>query len=103
MYTAISSKVVGKMCTGQSQKVIMGYNQYTVPDDCSCRTYFCCFPLALANIRPLPLVPFFQISLENGHSTFRHFRVHFFRQPFSKELYEYSQVRKWNAVKYVQR
>ena len=28
----------------------MGYDQYTVPNDCSCRTYFCCFPLAIANI-----------------------------------------------------
>ena len=43
----------------------MGYDQYTVPNDCSCRTYFCCFPLALANICPWSLVPFFQISLEN--------------------------------------
>ena len=64
----------------------------TVPDDCSCRTYFCCFPLALANIRPWPLVPFFQISLKNSelkttHDTFRDCRVHFFRQPFSKYLY----------------
>ena len=70
----------------------MGYDQYTVPNDCSCRTYFCCFPLALANICPWPLVPFFQISLENGadkttHNTFRDCRVHFFRQPFSKQLY----------------
>ena len=31
---------------------------------CICRTYFCCFPLALANICPWPLVPFFQISLK---------------------------------------
>ena len=37
----------------------MGYDQYTVPDDCSCRTYFRCFPLALANICPWPPVPFF--------------------------------------------
>ena len=70
----------------------MGYDQYTVPDDCSCRTYFCCFPLALANIRPWPLVPFFEISLKNSvlkttHNTFRYCRVHFFRQPFSKQLY----------------
>ena len=70
----------------------MGYDQYTVPNDCSCRTYFCCFPLALANICPWPLVPFFQISLENRadkttHNTFRDCRVHFFRQPFSKQLY----------------
>ena len=28
----------------------MGYDQYTVPNDCSCRTYFCCFPLAITNI-----------------------------------------------------
>ena len=35
----------------------MGYDQYTVPDDCSCRTYFCCFPLALANTFPWPFVP----------------------------------------------
>ena len=32
----------------------MEYYQYTDPDS-SCRTYFCCFPLALANIRPWPL------------------------------------------------
>ena len=54
----------------------MGYDQYTVPNDCSCRTYFDCFPLALANICPWPLVPFFPISLENRadkttHITFR--------------------------------
>ena len=35
-----------------------------------------CFPLARANIRPRPLVPFFQISLKNSelkttHNTFR--------------------------------
>ena len=35
----------------------MGYDQYTVPDDCSCRTYFCCFPLALATTFPWPFVP----------------------------------------------
>ena len=35
----------------------MGYDRYTVPDDCSCRTYFCCFPLALANTFSSPFVP----------------------------------------------
>ena len=54
----------------------MGYDQYTVPDDCSCRTYFCCFPLAIANTRSWPLVPFFESSLKNSelktiHKTFR--------------------------------
>ena len=87
MYTAISRKVVGKNVHATTPKGNMGYDQYTVPNDCSCRTYFCCFPLALANICPWPLVPFFQISLENRadkttHNTFRDCRVHFFRQPF---------------------
>ena len=45
----------------------MGYDQYTVPDTIvSCRTYFCCFHLPLANVLPWPLVPFFQISLKNS-------------------------------------
>ena len=70
----------------------MGYDQYTIPNDCSCRTFFCCFPLAFANICPWPLVPFFQISLENRadkttHNTFQDCRVHFFRQLFLKQLY----------------
>ena len=70
----------------------MGYDQYTVPNDCSCRTYFSCFPLAFANMSPWPLLPFFQFSLENRadkttHNTFRDCRVHFFRQLFSKQLY----------------
>ena len=29
----------------------------TVPDDCSCWTYFCCFPLTLANTFPWPFLP----------------------------------------------
>ena len=32
---------------------------------CSCRTYFCCFPLANENVSPWSLVPFLQISLKN--------------------------------------
>ena len=68
-------------------KVNMGYDQYTVPVTLVVKTS--CFPLACANIRPLPLMPFFQISLKNGelkttHNTFRDCRVLFFRQPFSK-------------------
>ena len=54
----------------------MGYDQYTVPNHCSCRTYYCCFPLAHANKCPWPPVPFFQISLKN--STFRDWRLYFF-------------------------
>ena len=40
----------------------MGYDQYTVPDHDTVLT-FCCFPLAIANISPLPLVPFLQIII----------------------------------------
>ena len=78
--------------SGTTPKGNMGYDQYTVPNDCSSRTYFCCFTLALANICPWALVPFFQISLENRadkttHNTFRDCRVHFSRQPLLKQLY----------------
>ena len=64
------------MCTQQSWKVIWDVGQYTVPDILSCRTYFCYFPLLLANRRPRPLVPFFHISskkseLKTTHNPFR--------------------------------
>ena len=55
--TAISRKVVGKNVHTIIPKVNMGYDRYTVPDDCSCWTYFCCFPLALANTFLWPFVP----------------------------------------------
>ena len=49
----------------------MGYDQYTVPDDCSCRTYFCCFALAIANTIPWPFVPilsnFFEKKRTQNH------------------------------------
>ena len=57
VYTAISRKVVGKNVHATIPKGNMGYDQYTVPDVCSCRTYFCCFPLALENTFPWPFVP----------------------------------------------
>ena len=57
----------------------MGYDQYTVPDDCSCRTYFCCFPLALANTFPWPFVPilsnFFEKKKENSKPSIMPFRI----------------------------
>ena len=63
----------------------MGYDQYTVSDDCTCRTYFCCFPLARANPLPRPFVPILLNSeLKTTHNVFRDRRVHIFRQPFSK-------------------
>ena len=70
-YTAISRKVVGKNVHATIPKGNMGYNQYTVPDDCSCRTFFCCFPLALANTFPWPVVPilsnFFEKQRTQNH------------------------------------
>ena len=56
-YTAVSRKVVGKNVHATIPKGNMGHDQYTVPDVCSCRTYFCCFPLALENTFPWPFVP----------------------------------------------
>ena len=85
--------VVGKNVLATIQKGNMEYDQYTVPETVAgCRTYFCCFPLALAGIRPWHLLPFFQISLKNSalkttHNTFRGCRVHFIRRPFLKQLY----------------
>ena len=92
VHTAISRKVVGKNVHATIPKENMGYDQYMVPDDCSCRTYFCCFPWALAKICLWPPMPFFQISLKNKapkttHNTFPDCHVHFFWQPFSKWLY----------------
>ena len=95
VYTATSRKVVGKNVHATIPKGNMGYGQYTVPDQLSCRTYFCCFPLTLGNLSPWPLVAFLaflQISLKNSelkttHNTFDDCRVHFFRQLFSKWLY----------------
>ena len=46
----------------------MRYDQYSVPDTVAIRPIFFCFPLALTNIHPWPLVPFFQISLKNSTS-----------------------------------
>jgi len=88
LYTAISRKVVGKNVHATIPKGNMGYDQYTVPDDCSCRTYICCFPLALANTFPWSFVPI-QISLKKRelkatHNAFQDCHVHFSRQPFSK-------------------
>ena len=57
LHTALSRNVVGKNVHATIPKGNMGYDQYTVPDDCSCRTYFCCFPLALTNTFPWPFVP----------------------------------------------
>ena len=55
-------RLSGKMFTRQFRKVL-----WSIHCSWHCRTYFCCFPLALANICPLPPVPFFPISLKTVH------------------------------------
>ena len=57
--TAISRKFVKNKVHATIPKGNMGYDQYTVSNDCSCRTYFCYFPSALANIYQWPPVRFF--------------------------------------------
>ena len=89
IYTAISRKVVGKNVHATILKGNMGYGEYVVPNDCSCRTCFCCFSVALADMCPWPLLPFFQISLKNSelettHNTFRDCRVHIFSDNISR-------------------
>ena len=72
---SVSSRLVCSFCI---QKGNMGCDQwFTVSWHCSCRTYFCCFPFALSNIRPRPLVPFFQICLINSQlkTTYNIFRT----------------------------
>ena len=70
-----------KMGTRQSRKVIWDMiNTLFLTLSVAVKTYY--FPLARANIRPRPLVPFFQISLRNGelkttHNTFRDCRCTF--------------------------
>ena len=70
MYTAISRKVFEKNVHATIPKGL-GYDQYSLPNDCSCRTYFCCFPLALANTFLWPFVPilsnFFEKQRTQNH------------------------------------
>ena len=57
------------MCTRQLPKGNMRYAQSTVPDTVAVETnFFCCFPLALTDICPWPLLSFFQISLKTVKS-----------------------------------
>ena len=71
----------------------MGYDQYIVPDTELSNPLLVAFLyLALANYVLTPLVPLFEFFFKNSkvkttHNTFRDCRLHFFRQPFSKQLY----------------
>ena len=92
-YTAISKKVVRKKFARGNPERYYGIRSIHFSWHCRCRPYFSCFPLALATIRPWPLVPFFQISLKNGepqttHNTFRVCRVHFFPHSRNSCIYK---------------
>ena len=68
-------KVVARNVHATILKGNMGYDQYTVRNDWSCQTYFCCFPWVFVNICLWLPVPFFQISLKDSalkatHNTF---------------------------------
>ena len=85
-YSYFEKRCRKKMCTWQPQKGNYGIWSIHCFWHWSCRSFFCCFPLAVANICPWPLVPFFKISLKNSeykttHNTFRDCREQFFRQP----------------------
>ena len=75
---AIPAKVVRQNVHTTISKNNMEY------EDVAVEPTFFRFPLALAKIRPLPIKPFFQISLKKNvlkttHNNFRDCRVHFFR------------------------
>ena len=60
----------------------MGYDQYAVPDDCSWRTYFCCFhaqACIISKKRPLftkvVLQILFRICQSNGKKEIHEFRI----------------------------
>ena len=59
IYTAISRKFVKNKVHATIPKGNMGYDRYPVSNHCSCRTCFCYFPSALANIYQWPPVRFF--------------------------------------------
>ena len=63
-YTAISRKVVGKNVHATIPKRNMGYDQYTFPDSVAVESKLCCFPLAVAHIRPWPFVPILSYVFE---------------------------------------
>ena len=52
--TAISRKGCWKNVYMTIPKGNIGYDQYTIPNDCGLQTYFCCFSLAFANVCPWP-------------------------------------------------
>ena len=93
-YTATSRKVVGKNVHSTTQRVSMGYDQYTVPHTVAIEPTVFVFIIALANARQWTLLPFFQISLKNSelkntHNTFRVFSRSLFSTTFLEKAEHY--------------
>ena len=70
----------------------MGYDHYTVPNDCSCRTYFFLFSFSTRKRKSVASRAIFSNFFveewtKTTHNTSRDCRVHFFQQAFSKQLY----------------
>ena len=91
-YTAISRKVVGKMCTRQSRKVLWDMIDTLFLTTVAVEPTFVAFHQHSQTHFHGLSCQFFQISLKNSelkttHNAFRDCHVHFFRQPFSKQLY----------------
>ena len=84
-YTAVSRMVRWKNVHATIPRGNLEYNQYTVSWHSSCRTYFCCFTLAIANIPSMVsraiLSNFFE-KLKTTLHTFRDCRMHFFPTTF---------------------
>ena len=84
-----------KLCTRQSRKVLWDMiNALSLTLQLS-NLLLLLFFSTRKHTSMASLVPFFEISLENSelkltHNTFRGCRVHFFRQPFLKQLYPFS-------------
>ena len=83
-YAAISTKVVGKVVHATISKGNMGYDQYTVPDDCSCLIYSSVLSIVSIASSDILSNSLKKSELKTTHNTFWDCRVHFFRQPFSK-------------------
>ena len=63
-YSAFSREVVGKNVHTTIPKSNVGIWSIHCSWHCSCRTYFCCFPLALANIRSMGSCAILSTSFE---------------------------------------
>ena len=89
--TAISRKAVGKMSMRQSRKIIRDMINTLLLTTVAVEPT-CFASISTREQMSVASLPLFHISLENRadkttKNTFRDCRVHFFRQPLTKQLY----------------